>query len=459
MFGWVGKKSKNIFILGMALSIVASGCSANSTPSGSGTTAPAATSDAKPVTLEWWSSSSLGITQDDEFKQIISEYKKVAPNVTINYNSIPNVGIDEKINVSIASGSFPDLYVDAINRLVPLYNRGVSAELDSYIDEDYNLADYRNDAKDIMTINGKLAMFLMEVRSEVLLVNKDLFAKAGVENLLPDAKTKTWTRANFSKAVEAIGKLGNGVYGMGLVASELSNDKFVDGYIYSDGDEYTNKDYTKITYNTPANVKKLEWLVQLATSPYAVPGPSGTKVTEMYELFKQGKVGVAMNDRGDYRREISEGTVKEKINFMLAHFPTDDGSASKLAPTGSGIVVKRQEDKVKEKEAAKFAMWFSSGKSELVNKMLYQKYLKFPSRKSLQNLITDDIGKAWLEMPVKTIVNPVAMPNYQQIRKVWFTYYQQAMLTNSKVTAKDALAFFEKDAQKLLDEGNKELKK
>ncbi|MFD0681337.1 MULTISPECIES: ABC transporter substrate-binding protein [unclassified Paenibacillus] len=455
MFGSTRNKRRNIFILCMVFIIMLSGCSAGST------TAPKKEEGTKdtPVTLEWWSSASLGLSQEDEFKQILAEYKKVAPHVTINYNAVPTTGLDEKMNVAIASGSFPDLYVDAVNRLVPLYNRGVTTELDSYITDDYKVSDYVKSAKDIMVINGKLAMFLMEVRSEVLLVNKDLFVKAGVENLLPDPKTRTWTRDNFAKAVEAIGKLGNGVYGMGMVASDLANDKFLDGYIYSDGDEYTNKDFTKVTYNTPGNVKKLEWLVQLATSPYAVPGASGTKVTDMYELFKKGKVAVIMNDRGDYRREINEGTITNKINYMNAHFPTDDGSQSKLAATGSGIVVKKQSDKVKEKEAAKFAMWFSSGKPEIVNKLLYQKYSKLPSRKSLEGFIADEQGKVWLDMPVKTIVNPVGMPNYMQIRKAWFNYFQQAMLNNGKMTAKDALAGYEKEVQKLLDEGNKELKK
>jgi ABC-type glycerol-3-phosphate transport system substrate-binding protein len=457
MFSSIWKIGKNSLILASTLSLVVSGCSTGS--STSSTTETNKDEAAKPVTLEWWSSASLGLSQEDEFKQILAEYKKVAPHVTINYNAIPTTGLDEKMNVAIASGSFPDLYVDAVNRLVPLYIRGVTTGLDSYITSDYNLGDYVSSAKDIMTIDGKLAMFLMEVRSEVLLVNKDLFAKAGVESLLPDAKTQTWTRDNFAKAVEAIGKLGNGVYGMGLVASEAANDKFLDGYVYSDGDEWTNKEYTKMTYNSPGNVKKLDWIIKLANSPYAVPGAAGTKVTDMYELFKQGKVAVIMNDRGDFRRETNEGTITNKINYMNAHYPTDDGSKGKLFVNGSGIVVKKQDDKAREKEAAKFALWFSSGKSEIVNKLLYQKYSKLPSRKSLQSFITDEQGKAWLAMPEKSINNPVAIPNYLQIRKVWFNYFQQAMLGDGKMPAKDALAAYEKEGQKLLDEGNKQLKK
>ncbi|MDF2964519.1 MAG: transporter substrate-binding protein [Paenibacillus sp.] len=192
------KKGKAVFGFSMAMMMVLSACSSNNS------TAPAnKEAAAKPVTLEWWSSASLGLSQEGEFKQILDEYKKVAPHVTINYNAIPTTGLDEKVNVAIASGSFPDLYVDAINRLVPLYNRGVTASLDPYITDGYNLADYRNDAKEIMTISGKTAMFLMEVRSEVLLINKDLFAKAGVQHLLPDPATRTWTRDNFAKAVEA----------------------------------------------------------------------------------------------------------------------------------------------------------------------------------------------------------------------------------------------------------------
>ncbi|MCR8630023.1 ABC transporter substrate-binding protein [Paenibacillus radicis (ex Xue et al. 2023)] len=452
MLGSTWREGRTVLMISLILCIMFSGCSTDSNTTvprkeeGAGSTA---------VTLEWWSSASLGLVEEEEFQQVLAEYKKVAPHVTINFSSVPTTGLDEKLNVAIASGSFPDLYVDAVNRLVPLFTRGVTTELDAYITEDYNLSDYMNSAKDLMTIDGKMAMILMEIRSEVLLINKDLFIKAGAEHLLPDSKTKTWSRDSFAKAVEAVGKLGNGVYGLGMVAGDVAYDKFVDGYIYSDGDEYTNKDYTKITYNSPGNVKKLEGLIQLSSSPYAVPGAAGNKIPNLYELFKQGKVGIMMNDRGDLRREINDGIIPKKFEFMNAYYPTDDGSKSKLFVNGSGIAVKKQEDKVKEKEAAKFALWFSSGKSEIVNKLIYQKYSKLPSRKSLQALVTDSQGKEWAAMPEQAINNPAAIPNYQQIRKVWFNYFQQAMLNNGKMTAKDALAGYEKEAQKLLDEGNK----
>ncbi|MEK3722342.1 extracellular solute-binding protein [Paenibacillus sp. FSL H8-0034] len=411
------------------------------------------------VTLEWWISTSLGIAEENEFNQIITEYKKISPNVTINYYAVPNTGLDEKLNVAIASGSFPDLYVDSVTRLSPLYMRGVTAGLDAYLTEDHNLSDYTQSARDLMTIDGKLAMLLMEIRSEVLVLNKDLFIKAGAEHLLPDPETKTWTRDTFAKAVETIGKLGNGVFSFGLVAGDSAYDKFVDGYIYSDGDEYTNKDYTKVTYNSPRNVRNFEWLIKLATSPYAVPGAAGNKVPNLIELFKQGKIAIMMNDRGDLRREINNGTSPKKFEYMNAHFPTDDGSKSKLFVNGSGIAIKKQEDKLKEKEAAKFALWFSSGKSELINKLIYQKYSKLPARKSLQAFITDEQGREWASLPDKAILSPVAMPNYQQIRKIWFNYFQQALLNNGTMSAADALAGYEKEAQKLLDEANKQAKK
>lgn len=453
------KKSRHLLAVSAILMVFLSGCSFGPQPNSTSSPKKEEAVKFNPVTLEWWSSPSLGLVEEEDFRLIVAEYKKVAPHVTLNYSSIPTTGLDEKLNVAIASGSFPDLYVDAVNRLVPLYKRGVTAGLDAYITADYNLPDYMSSAIDLMTIDGKLAMLLMEIRSEVLLVNKDLFLKAGIEQLLPDPRTKTWSRDSFAKAVEAIGKLGNGVYGLGMVAGDIAYDKFVDGYIYSDGDEYTNKDYTQITYNSPGNIKRLEWLVQLATSPYALPGAAGNKIPNLYELFKQGKVGIMMNDRGDLRREINDGVIPKKFDFMLAHYPTDNGGKSKLFVNGSGIVIKKQQDKTREEEAAKFALWLSSGKSEAVNKLIYQKYAKLPSRKSLQSLVTDEPGKDWAAMPDKAINNPVAMPNYQQIRKVWFNYFQQAMLNNGKMTARDALAGYEKEAQRLLDEGNKALKK
>ncbi|MCR8630034.1 ABC transporter substrate-binding protein [Paenibacillus radicis (ex Xue et al. 2023)] len=453
------KKGKSIYLLSVIIILMLSGCTPGSTPSESSKSGEKGSPN--PVTLEWWVNPSLGFVEENDIKQVITEYKKVAPHVTINYGIVPATSVDEKINVAIASDSFPDVYVDAINRLGPLYVRGITAELDSYMTDDYNYKEYLDSAKALMNIDGKIGLILMEIRSEVIMLNKDLFVKAGVQNLLPDAKTKAWSKDSFAKAAEAIGKLGNGVYGFGLAASEITNDKMIDGFIYADGDEYTNKERNKVTFNTPGNVKKLEWVTQQAKAPYTVPGTAGNKVPDLYELFKQGKIGIMTNDAGQYRSHTEAGIVPKTFEYMNAFYPTDDGSAGKLLINGSGIAVKKQENKVKEKEAANFALWFSNGKIDIVNKVVYQKASKLPTRKSLQSFIVDEHGKELLAMleQGKGINNPVIIPNYQQIRKVWFNYYQPVMLNDGKVTAKDALAAYEKEAQKLLDEGNKQSKK
>jgi ABC-type glycerol-3-phosphate transport system substrate-binding protein len=289
------------------------------------------------------------------------------------------------------------------------------------------------------------------------MLNKSLFEKAGASDLLPNATTRAWSRDQFAKAVQKIGALGNGTYGFGLAVGAKDHDKFMDGFIYSDGDEQVEKEFKKITYNTPKNAANLDWLINVATSKEAVPGVTGNKISNVFELFKQGKVGIMNTNTGyadEIRKGLKDGSIKGPLELMYAQFPTGDGSVGKTYVGGNGFAIKKQEDKAKMEEAAKFIMWMTSGKDADVNEASYVKTVQFPARKSLQHLITDPEEKVLSGMPKKAIINVNMIPNYQQMRQNWFNSFQPAFLKDGKMTASQALANYEKDNQKQLDEGN-----
>ncbi|MDF2961840.1 MAG: transporter substrate-binding protein [Paenibacillus sp.] len=433
----------------LVFAIILTGCTTGITDEAGGNKG----GNSQKITLEFWAAPVMGQV---DLKKAIQKYTEtIAPHVEIHLTNVPFNGIDEKVNVAIAANTFPDIYMDGAARLGPLSVRGVAAPLDSYVTDDYRLDDFLEGPLEMSRVNGKLMMFLAASNffQGTLLVNKSLFVKAGEEQLLPDPDTRAWSRDKFSKAVEKIGGLGEGIYGLGLAAGAFDHDKFIDGYIYNDGDEQTNAAYDKVIYNSATNISNLEWLVNLVSSPNAVPGAAGNNDANIFELFKRGKVGIMNNNVGYYdmiQRGLKDGSIQGPMEVMFAHFPTTGGNVGKSWLSVYGLIVKKQDNAEKMREAAKFAMWLTSGKDQDINQALYVSKGHLPVRKSIQNLIGEPEFKKLASMPEKPIRNIFIIPNYQQMRKVWFNQFQLVMA--NRITAKQALDQFAQEAQKLLDE-------
>lgn len=441
---------KMFCIILLVFAVVLTGCPA----------APTAKTDeknkqeAKQITLQFWAAP---VVDQADYEKIINKYTaSVAPHVNIKLTYVPFNGIDEKVNAALAANTFPDVYLDGAARLGPLSVRGIAAPFDSLVTADYHLQDIMEGPLQLSKQHDQLTMLIMASNpQEVLMVNKSLFVKAGAEDLLPDKDSRAWSREKFSQAVEKIGGLGDGIYGLGLAAGAFDHDKLIDGYIYNDGDEYTNETNDKIIYNSAKNASNLDWLAKLAASKHTVPGAAGNNVSNIFEMFKQGKVGIMNYNPGYYeaiQKGLQDGSMKEPREVMFAHFPTTDGSVGKSWLSVYGLIVKKQEDAAKMKEAAKFAIWLTSGKDHDVNQMFYVDRGYIPVRKSLQTLVKEPEFKKLAGMPEKVIRNIFIIPNYQQMRKLWFNQFQQVLA--NRITAKEALDHFAKDAQKLLDEAN-----
>ncbi|TDF92531.1 ABC transporter substrate-binding protein [Paenibacillus piri] len=431
--------------LTLSATLVLTGCS-------SGETGTSADGKAK-LSLEFWTATG---TDQSKFTNIVKRYMKdVDPGVDIKVTYVPTTGIDEKVNVAIASNQFPDIYFDSSPRMVPLAINGVLAPLDSYITPEYNLDDYYKGMLDLSKYKDKLYMLPTSNSLQALVLNKALFKQAGAEDLLPDPETRSWTRDKFAKAVEKVGSLGNGVYGLGLGAVQMDHDKYTDGFIFSDGDEFANESYTKMTYNSDKNVKNFEWIINLTKTKGALPGAAGNNITNILGLFKQGKIGMMQYYGGreieQVLRGVKDGTVKIPFDIMFARFPTDDGSPGKLYTYSTSYGIKQQQDKAKMDASAKFIMWLTDGKDKELNELSYVEDGALPARKSLKSFLTDPEKQKLMDMSDKTIRNVFLIPNYQQVRKTWFNNFQPAY--SGQLTAKAALDNYVRDAQKLVDEG------
>lgn len=402
------------------------------------------------MVLEFWTGA---VMEQEAYEAAIEKYTtEIDPTVEIKLTYLPFKGIDEKVNVALASDTFPDIYMDGAARIGRLMADGIAADLDAYVPENYNIDDINPGAQELSMNGEHLQSVICCINPSALIINRALFEKAGVADLIPDSETRAWTRDDFVAAAKAIAALGDGYYGCGLPAKSYDQDKFIDNYIFNDGDKLTDPAYEKITYNSAKNVENLTWLVETMTSDYAVPGSTGYDLAGMFELFKQGKLGIINHDNGYYEnamKSIEAGEAAKDLDVMIVRYPTTDGSVGRMWMSMYGLMVKAQEDEARVKKAAEFAFWLGGCTDADVNEAMFRTKGQTPSRASMLDFINYDEMKALASMPEATVGNVFGTPGYLEIRKTWNTYLQQALL--GIATPEEALSLFEADANALLE--------
>src|SRR5579872_4477069 len=130
----------------------------------------------KAVTLTWW-----GLWEDNSTMQsLILDYKKLHPNVTINYvKNDPNQYLD-RLQTRLQNGTGPDVFTFH-NTWLPMLSSELSPLSTNVVTPDQFKQDYYPVMQQDLTQNGAIYGIPMEADSLALFVNPDLFEAAGVQ--------------------------------------------------------------------------------------------------------------------------------------------------------------------------------------------------------------------------------------------------------------------------------------
>lgn len=145
-----------------------------------------------PATLEFWSV----FDDSDVFDALILQYKKVAPNITINYSKKNIVSYEQDLVNALATGRGPDIFSihntwlpKHKNKLAPVPEAIISAKRFGELFVDVASQDFID--------SGKVYALPLTVDTLALFYNKDLFNSAGIATA-----PRTWTE--FNSAVERL---------------------------------------------------------------------------------------------------------------------------------------------------------------------------------------------------------------------------------------------------------------
>lgn len=178
----------------------------SSSPNAAATSAAKETSKAEPVELRvmWWGDQKRA----DRTNEALRKFEEKNPNIKIVGEFAPSSGYFDKLNTQLASGTAPDAFFLGGN-VVDYANKNVLLELDPFVGKELDLNDMDKSMIQYGTLKGKLLHVSAGANARGIVVNTELFKKAGIP--VPQDGWSWEDYARISK--EVTDKLGKDVFG------------------------------------------------------------------------------------------------------------------------------------------------------------------------------------------------------------------------------------------------------
>jgi multiple sugar transport system substrate-binding protein len=285
------------------------------------------------VTLRWTESSQFSRAFMPQFFEV---YQQKYPNITVQYDNLPDTELATVLQLAFQSGSTPDVF-----RLLPDIIEGAQAvaqELVQPLDEVIpNFEAWKaafppgSFTEGVNVFNGKTYTFPMLGRfSQVLQYNRSYMEAAGFD---PATTPLTWD--TFREVAQKITEAGAGAYfGLAIGGSDIGRwSSFVNNFAMLAGApggefNYLTGDYN---YTSEPYLATLDLLLALKADGSVVPGAVSLNSDQARAMMPQGQAGMIINETGIVPFWIAESP---DFDFDISRIPAPDAEPAGYVNSG-----------------------------------------------------------------------------------------------------------------------------
>lgn len=314
----------------------------------------------------------------------LAEFEQLNPGVKVELTKLTWARGQEKLKIAALGGNYPDVAPGTVPLLFVKEN--LIASIDEYLSEEER-ADYFPAALEAFKVKDKIYGWPWYMGGQLLFVNNDLFASAGVE--LP--AEGRWSTEEFQAKMLKIKEFMNnanqggassqnltaqGYYPLGIYFQKNETANFP--FLMAHGGRFISKD-GKFAGNQPEMLEGFNWLSQMKNQGIIPADSGGRNSNDIWTAFGR-EHRLAAGAFGLWG--IKALTEKFPMNFSVVHYPGKDNRINPAFLAISGLYVFKSPDPERVKMAMKLAKFLTSAE----NQKALVHYAQFPTRNSTGNI-------------------------------------------------------------------------
>jgi len=310
----------------------------------------------EPVTIQLlhtYGEGSKKAARDDWFVKFAEKF----PNIKLEATRYSLDQANQKLLAAVAAGTPPDAVSNHYYYFTRYANEGLLEPLDPYFAKDGidPKSTFFPSALEISTFNGTLYTVPQFIYSRALLYNKDLFKQAGLDPNEPP-KTLEELVAYAQKITRWDGSsLDTAGFQFPRPDEKEHMVNFFIMLVWGQGGDIFNADRSKVTFDSPAGIRALQFYADLANKYKVSNLTFGAGAQSAQKPFGRGKAGMIVAGNFDlvFMRETSKD-----INFGAALLPPFAGGKPASLVDGFGLAMLKTS---KHKDAVWQLLKFTAG--------------------------------------------------------------------------------------------------
>ncbi len=215
------------------------------------------------------------------FEQVAKDYQAEHPDVHVKIEMIPWDSLYQKLTTDIAAGAAPDMSIIGTRWLYDFAAQGIAEPLDGYMSPEFK-SKFIDTFLSPSTIDGKTMGLPVAASARAMMVNLDLFAKAGAE------PPTTWDE--LYEASKKLSKV-DGIYPLALMGKGIETDAYFYYALWTFGGNILTED-GRSALDQPQAIAAATFYKKLIDEKLTEPTPTNYAQTDIFNMFKEGRAAM-----------------------------------------------------------------------------------------------------------------------------------------------------------------------